>query len=46
MEMEDALARAKQLGFQNFSAYIAALVQKDLHTPGGWLTIPPKRPKK
>ena len=44
--MDAAQARARLLGFQNFSAYVAALVQKDLHTPDGWLQIPPKRPKK
>jgi hypothetical protein len=40
---EDATARAKQLGFQNFSAYIVALVHCDLNAPDGWLKIPPKK---
>lgn len=44
--MAKAKTRARRLGFQTFSAYIAALVQKDLHTPGGWLEIPPSREEK
>jgi len=44
--LTDLIARSKELGFTNFSAYINALGQKDLQTPGGWLQIPPRRPKK
>jgi len=43
---EDLLPRSKALGYPSFSAYIVALGHKDLHTPGGWLSIPPKRAKK
>ena len=44
--LSEAQKRAAQLGFENFSAYVAALIQCDLHSPDGWLHIPPKRPKK
>jgi len=35
--------RSEQLGFRSFSAYVSALIHKDLNSPDGWLTLPPEK---
>ena len=40
---EAGTERADQLGFRSFSAYVSALIHKDLNTPDGCLVLPPKK---